>query len=79
MAQMEFIPRSGLDRQEGRLAASEVGLVDDRVPKNADAGDLDLGDVARAHPERRGALGAHAAGRTGDDDVAGQSGRIVEQ
>src|SRR5438445_12511060 len=42
-----------------------------RIAQHADAGHLDLDDVAILHPERRRAVGADAAGGAGDDDVTG--------
>src|SRR5512144_1729122 len=55
-------------------------LVLDWIAQHADAGDLDLDDVAILHPERRRAVGADATGGAGHDDVAGDEfgkGRAV--
>src|ERR1700759_5327793 len=41
-----------------------------RVPQRADAGDFHFYTIAGLHPYRRLAVGADAAGGSGDDDVA---------
>src|SRR6186997_1590501 len=42
----------------------------DRVPQGPEAVDLDLDDVPRPEPDRRGARHADAGGRAGEDQVA---------
>src|SRR5579859_2312739 len=53
-----------------RAARRRLLLVCDGVAQQPDAVDLDLDDVARLHPQRRGSAGADAARRARHDDVA---------
>lgn len=54
------------------VACSRLRFVDNRIGEQTHAGDLDLDAVAGFHPEGRLALGADAAGRAGEDDIAGR-------
>src|SRR6478735_1098358 len=49
-------------------------LVDDRVGQRADLFDLDADTVAGLEPDGRVAREAHAVGRAGEDDRAGEQG-----